>query len=58
MTHQIRSHLAFCTPRQNKKAKQGTNPEILKRNKQTHKKITYFSMNLKESKEWVASVIP
>ena len=39
MTHQIPSHLAFCTPGQNKKkTKQGTNPETLKRNKQTHSK--------------------
>ena len=31
MTHQIPPHLAFCTPRQNQKAKQGTNPETLNR---------------------------
>jgi len=47
MTHQIPPHLAFCTPGKNQKAKQGTNPETLKRNKHT-KTITYFSMNLKE----------
>ena len=34
MTHQIPPHLAFCTPGQNQKEKQGTNPETLKRNKQ------------------------
>ena len=39
MTHQIPSHLAFCTPGQNQKAKQGTNPETLKRNKQTQKQL-------------------
>ena len=32
MRHQIPSHLAFCTPGKNQKAKQGTNPETLKRN--------------------------
>ena len=35
MTHQIPPHLAFCTPGQNQKAEQGTNPETLKRDKQT-----------------------
>jgi len=39
MTHQIPPHLAFCTPGQNQKAKQGTNPETLKRNKQTQKQL-------------------
>ena len=39
MTHQIPPHLAFCTPGQNQKGKQGTNPETLKRNKQTQKKL-------------------
>ena len=39
MTHQIPPHLAFCTPGQNQKAKQGTNPKTLKRNKQTQKKL-------------------
>ena len=39
MTHQIPSHLAFCTPGQNQKAKQGTNPETLKRNKQTQQQL-------------------
>ena len=39
ITHQIPSHLAFCTPRQNQKAKQGTNSETLKRNKQTQKQL-------------------
>jgi len=37
MTHQIPPHLAFCTPGPNKKAKQGTNPETLMRNKQIQK---------------------
>ena len=37
LTHQIPPHLAFCTPGKNQKAKQGTNPETLKRNKQTQK---------------------
>ena len=31
MAHQIPPHLAFCTPGQNQKAKQGTNLETLKR---------------------------
>ena len=31
MAQQIPSHLAFCTPVQNQKAKHGTNPETLKR---------------------------
>ena len=35
MTHQIPPYLAFCTPGQNQKAEQGTNPETLKRDKQT-----------------------
>jgi len=39
MTHQIPPHLAFCTPGQNQKAKHGTNPETLKRNKQTQKQL-------------------
>ena len=39
MTHQIPSHLAFCTPGQNKKTKKGTNPETLKRNKQTQQQF-------------------
>ena len=39
MTHQIPPHLAFCTPGQNQKAKQGTNPKTLKRNKQTQKQL-------------------
>ena len=40
MTHQIPSHLAFCTPGQNKKkTKQGTNSETLKRNKQTQQQL-------------------
>ena len=42
MTHQIPSHLAFCTPGQNKKkkkTKQGTNPKTLKRNKQTQQQL-------------------
>jgi len=39
MTHQIPSHLAFCTLGQNQKAKQGTNPKTLKRNKQTQKQL-------------------
>ena len=39
MTHQIPPHLAFCTPRQNPKAEQGTNPETLKRDKQTQKPL-------------------
>ena len=47
MTHQIPPHLAFCAPGQNQKAEQGTNPETLKRDKQT-KTFTYFSLNLKE----------
>ena len=42
MTHQIPPHLAFCTPGQNKKAEQGTNPETLKRDK---KKIIYIFIN-------------
>jgi len=37
MTHQILPHLAFCTLEQNQKAEQGTNPETLKRDKQTQK---------------------
>ena len=39
MTHQIPPHLAFCTPGQNQKAEQGTNPETLKGNKQTQKQL-------------------
>ena len=39
MTHQIPPHLAFCTPGQNQKAEQGTNPETLKRDKQTQKHL-------------------
>jgi len=41
MTHQIPSHLAFCILGQNKKkkTKQGTNPETLKRNKQTQQQL-------------------
>ena len=39
MTHQIPPHLAFCTPWQNQKAEQGTNPETLKRDKQTQKHL-------------------
>ena len=38
MTHQIPSHLAFCTPGQKKKNKE-TNPETLKRNKQTQQQL-------------------
>ena len=37
MTHEIPPHLAFFTPGQNQKAKQGTNSETLKRNKQIQK---------------------
>ena len=32
MTHQISPHLAFFTPRQNKKAEQGTNPSPISYN--------------------------
>ena len=39
MTHQIPPHLAFCTPGKNQKAKQGTNPQTLKRDKQTQKHL-------------------
>ena len=39
MTHQIPPHLAFCTPGQNQKVKQGINPETLKRDKQTQKHL-------------------
>ena len=39
MTHQIPPHLAFFTPGQNQKANQRTNPETLKRNKQTQKQL-------------------
>ena len=39
MTNQIPPHLAFCTPGQNQKAKQGTNPETLNKNKQTQKHL-------------------
>jgi len=39
MTHQIPPHLAFCTPGQNQKAKQGTNPKTFKRDKQTQKQL-------------------
>jgi len=41
MTHQIPSHLAFCTPGKNQKAKQETNPKTLKRNKQTQKQLHF-----------------
>ena len=34
MTHQIPPHLAFCTPGENEKAKQGTNLETFKKDKQ------------------------
>ena len=37
MTHQIPPHLAFCTPRQNQKTEQGTNPETLKKKKKKAK---------------------
>ena len=43
MTHQIPPHLAFCTPRQNQKAEQGTNSETIKRDNQ-HKNI-YILLN-------------
>ena len=39
MTHQIPSYLAFCTPGQNQKAEQETNPETLKRDEQTQKHL-------------------
>ena len=39
MAHQIPPHLAFCTPGQNQKTKQGTNLEALKRNKQIQKQL-------------------
>ena len=39
MAQQNPPYLAFCTPGQNQKAKQGANPETLKRNKQTQKHL-------------------
>ena len=39
MTHQIPPYLAFCTPGKNQNAKQGTNLETLKRDKQTQKHL-------------------
>ena len=39
MTYQIPPPLAFCTPGQNQKVEQGTNPETLNRDKQTQKHL-------------------
>ena len=48
MTHQIPSHLAFCTPGQNKKKKARDKFRDIKEKQTDTTTITYFSMNLKE----------
>ena len=48
MTHQIPSHLAFCTLGKNKKNKARDKFKDIKEKQTNTKTVTYFSMNLKE----------